>query len=168
MTHWGLKLQDKESGQRHKKKHPDVHNRQDIMLYQAVSGSREARKDVRFWEDALKMSRTGCTSWMWKEEQSRSWVLLLGPTMEQGRLPWGLRGKEPACNAGDAASIPGSGRFPWRRQWQATPVFLPGESHGQRSLVVYSPWGHKEWEWLSDLAIHVQGAKNGFLLLEEH
>ena len=32
----------------------------------------------------------------------------------------------------------------WRRKWQPTPVFLPGESHGQRSLVGYSPWGHKE------------------------
>ena len=33
---------------------------------------------------------------------------------------------------------------PWRREWQPTPVFLPGESHGQRSLVGYSPWGRKE------------------------
>ena len=49
----------------------------------------------------------------------------------------------------DAGSIPGSGRFPWRRAWQPTPVFLPGESHGQRSLVGYSPWRCKEW---SDLA----------------
>ena len=32
----------------------------------------------------------------------------------------------------------------WRRKWQPTPVFLPGESHGWRSLVGYSPWGHKE------------------------
>ena len=32
----------------------------------------------------------------------------------------------------------------WRRKWQPTPVFLPGESHGQRSLAGYSPWGHKE------------------------
>ena len=32
----------------------------------------------------------------------------------------------------------------WRRKWQPTPVFLPGESHGQRGLVGYSPWGHKE------------------------
>ena len=31
----------------------------------------------------------------------------------------------------------------WRRKWQPTPVFLPGKSHGQRSLVGYSPWGHK-------------------------
>ena len=36
------------------------------------------------------------------------------------------------------------GKIPWRRAWQPTPVFLPGESHGQRSLAGYSPWGHKE------------------------
>ena len=35
-------------------------------------------------------------------------------------------------------------KAPWRRKWQPTPIFLPGESHGQRSLVGYSPWGHKE------------------------
>ena len=35
-------------------------------------------------------------------------------------------------------------KIPWRRTWQPTPVFLPGESHGQRSLVGYNPWGHKE------------------------
>ena len=34
---------------------------------------------------------------------------------------------------------------PWRREWLPAPVFLPGESHGQRSLVGYSPWGHKQW-----------------------
>ena len=32
----------------------------------------------------------------------------------------------------------------WRRAWQPTPVFLPGKSHGRRSLAGYSPWGHKE------------------------
>ena len=36
------------------------------------------------------------------------------------------------------------GKILWRREWQSTPVFLPEESHGQRSLVGYSPWGHKE------------------------
>ena len=34
--------------------------------------------------------------------------------------------------------------MPWRRKWQSTPVLLPGKSHGQRSLVGYSPWGRKE------------------------
>ena len=38
----------------------------------------------------------------------------------------------------------------WRRKWQPTPVFLPGESHGQRSLAGYSLWGHKSQTRLSD------------------
>ena len=53
-------------------------------------------------------------------------------------FPGCARGKESAANAGDAGDtdlIPGSGRFPWRRAWQPPPVFLPGESHGQRRLV---------------------------------
>ena len=36
---------------------------------------------------------------------------------------------------------PWIGKIPWRREWQPTPVFLPGKSHGQRSLVGYGPWG---------------------------
>ena len=36
------------------------------------------------------------------------------------------------------------GKILWRRQWHPTPVLLPGESHGRRSLVGYSPWDHKE------------------------
>ena len=55
----------------------------------------------------------------------------------------GSSDKESACNAGDPGSIPGSGRFPWRRAWQPTPAFLPGEPHGQRSLVGSSPRGHR-------------------------
>ena len=35
-------------------------------------------------------------------------------------------------------------KIPWKREWLPTPVFLPGEFHGQRSLAGYSPWGHKE------------------------
>ena len=42
------------------------------------------------------------------------------------------------------------GKIPWSRKWQPTPVSLPGESHGQRSLAGYSPWGHKE----SDVTEH--------------
>ena len=38
------------------------------------------------------------------------------------------------------------GKIPWERKWQPTPVFLPGESRGQRSLAGYSPWGRKESE----------------------
>ena len=51
--------------------------------------------------------------------------------------------KNLPANIGDVGSIPGSGKFPWRRKWQATPVFLPGKTHGQRSLAGYRPWGRK-------------------------
>ena len=48
--------------------------------------------------------------------------------------------KNPPANAGGmVGSISGLGRFPWSRKWQPTPVFLPGEFHGQRSLAGYSP-----------------------------
>ena len=53
-------------------------------------------------------------------------------------LPDGSDGKESACNSGDPGLIPGS-KIPWRRAWQPTLVFLPEESHGQRSLASYSP-----------------------------
>ena len=43
------------------------------------------------------------------------------------------------------------GKIPWRRKWQPTPVFLPEKSHGQRSLVDYSPWGHKEFDTTEQL-----------------
>ena len=51
--------------------------------------------------------------------------------------------KNPPANAGDAGLIP-EFKIPWRRKWQPTPIFLPGESPGQRSLMGYSPWGRNE------------------------
>ena len=54
--------------------------------------------------------------------------------------------KNPLVNTGDMRREfdPWVGKIPWRRVWQLTPVFLPGESHGQRSLAGYSPWGGKK------------------------
>ena len=55
--------------------------------------------------------------------------------------------KNPPPSAGDRRDtglIAGWERFPWRRAWQHTPVFLPGEFHGQRNLVGYSPEGPTE------------------------
>ena len=51
------------------------------------------------------------------------------------------------ANAGDArdeGSDPWVWKIPWRRKWHPTPAFLPEKSHGQRSLMGYSPKGHKE------------------------
>ena len=47
-------------------------------------------------------------------------------------FPGSSDGKETACSAGDLGLIPGSGRFPWRKEWLSTPLFLPGEFQGQR------------------------------------
>ena len=55
--------------------------------------------------------------------------------------------KNLLANAGDLERYefdPWIGKIPWRRAWQPTPVFLPGESHGQRTLVVYHLQGCKE------------------------
>ena len=54
-------------------------------------------------------------------------------------LPCGSAGKESACNVADLGSNPGLWRSPWGRECLPTPIFLPGESHRQRSLVGYSP-----------------------------
>ena len=51
--------------------------------------------------------------------------------------------KNMPANSGDTSLIPGVRKIPWRRKCQPTPVILPGESHGQRSLAGGSPWGHK-------------------------
>ena len=49
----------------------------------------------------------------------------------------------------------------WRRKWQPTPIFLPGESHGQRSLVGYSPWGCRvRHNWSNLACTHTQGSRN--------
>ena len=62
-------------------------------------------------------------------------------------FPGGAHGKEHACQCRRHKRCgfkPWVRKIPWRRPWQPTPVSLPGESHGQRSLVGYSPRGHKE------------------------
>ena len=63
-------------------------------------------------------------------------------------FPGGSVIKNPPANAGDIGSIHGSiswdtGKILWRRKWQPTPVFLPGKSHGPRSLAGYRSWGCK-------------------------
>ena len=56
-------------------------------------------------------------------------------------------GKEPTCQCSRRERRrfdPWIKKIPWRKEWQPTPVLLPGQSHGQRSLVGYSPWGRTE------------------------
>ena len=58
-------------------------------------------------------------------------------------LSWWLSGEEPVCQCRRCRFDPWIRNIPWRRKWHPTPVLLPGESHGQRSLVGCSPWGCK-------------------------
>ena len=55
----------------------------------------------------------------------------------------GKGGTDNACQSGRCGFDPWVGMIPWRRKWQPTPVLLPGKSRGQRSLLGYSPWGHR-------------------------
>ena len=67
-------------------------------------------------------------------------------------FPGGSGGKESACNAGDTGLMSGSGRSPgWA--WQPNPVFLPGEFHGQRTLVCYSSWDCRESDMTEQLTL---------------
>ena len=59
-------------------------------------------------------------------------------------FPGGSEVKSICLQCGRPGFDPWVRNIPWRRKWQPTPVFLPGESHGRRSLVGYSPWGRKK------------------------
>ena len=62
-------------------------------------------------------------------------------------LPWWLSSKDSSCQYRSCRTCrfdPWVGKILWRRKWQPTPVFLPGKSHGQRSLAGYCPWVCKE------------------------
>ena len=61
-------------------------------------------------------------------------------------FPGGASGKEPACQCRRHGFDPRIRKIPWRRKWPPIPVFLPGESRGQRSLEGYDSWGCKESE----------------------
>jgi len=71
-------------------------------------------------------------------------------------FPGGASGKEPACQRRSPKRHgldPWVGKIPWRREWQPTPVFLPRESHGQRSLAGYGPSGSTESD-ITEAAYH--------------
>ena len=58
-------------------------------------------------------------------------------------LPRWCSGKESACQCSRRRFDPWVRKIPWSRKWQPTPIFLPGKSHGQRSLAGYSPWSRR-------------------------
>ena len=83
-------------------------------------------------------------SWLCKEQ--RFWMSLFLPNF----FSWSSLKKTTSWNK----NLPWVGKIPWRRKWQSTPVLLPGKSHGQRSLVAYSPWGCKQSDRTERLHFH--------------
>ena len=70
---------------------------------------------------------------------AKSWTQL-----SNFHFPWWVSGKESAYHCRRCKFDSCVGKIPWRKKWQPTPVLLPGKSHGQRSLVGYSPWVTKQ------------------------
>ena len=72
---------------------------------------------------------------------------MMPSTVLENRLPWWHSGRESSCQCRRHKRCrfdPWVRKIPQRRRWQPTPIFLTGESHGQRNLADYSPWGRKE------------------------
>ena len=99
------------------------------------------------------MENTSCEmlDWMKHKLESR-WPGEITITSDM-QMIW-LRGESICLQGRRPGFNPWVRKIPWRRKWQPTPVFLPGESHGRRSLVGYSPWGHKESDTTDRLHFH--------------
>jgi len=82
--------------------------------------------------------------------RSDYFILFLSVFTHRNGLPTWLSGKEYAYKCRRLGFDPWVGKILRGRKWQPTPVFLPWKSRGQRSLVGYSPWGHKESDMMSD------------------
>ena len=91
------------------------------------------------------------------------WPLKLGLIYLLKGFLGGASGKEPSCQwkrHKRSGFNPWVRKIPWRRAWPPTPVFLPGELHGQRSLSSYCPYA-KNQTWLMQLSTHVYLQKDG-------
>ena len=88
------------------------------------------------------------SSLQWEHGGQPLWEVVSSPSL--GIIYWmlvrALQCRRPGFD-------PWAGKIPWRRKWQPVPVFLPGKSHGQRSLAGYSPWDHKESDLTEQLTL---------------
>ena len=111
-------------------------------------GSQRVRHD---WETSLSLYFSNCLLWFLHYSGS-SWTL---PGL--GSWVWVFSHQFTAKSQILRPGFdPWVGNIPWRRKWKPTPVFLPGESHGRRSLVGYSPQGRKELDTTERLHFHFQ------------
>ena len=108
----------------------------------SLSELRELVMDRETWRAAIHgvaKSRTWLSDWT-----ELNWTFCIPG------LPWNLSQWKICLQCRIPGFDPWFGKISWRREWQATPVLLPGKSHGQGSLAGYSPSGHKCGTQLSD------------------
>ena len=98
-------------------------------------------------------------TWMGRRCRKGDTCICIADPCETWGFPGGSAGKESTCSARVCLQYrrpefsPWVTKIPWRREWQPTPVFLPGESRGQGSLVGYSPWGCRvRHHWVTSIA----------------
>ena len=152
-----------------KKREKSNNNKNTIFYYWSETKSQRWGSNLNYGTKEKKYYRAGQSSYL-------LWLLQ--------ELPRWLRGKEPTGQCKRPWFHPCAGQIPWRRKWQTTPGFLPGEFHGQSSLANYIPWSHKESDtterlynnnnnnnkWLHDLFfffwyVFYKPLKNHFYLL---
>ena len=113
-----------------------------LFLPRTPRGNQSPQLLVCVWEDTHLLPQQtlhahGCPS------DSTPWLSTPAPPLLGS--PGGWDGKAAAYNTGDPGSVnPWVRKISWRSKWQPTPVFLPGKSQGQRSLVGYTSWGRIE------------------------
>ena len=99
------------------------------------------------WSRVAVEAWVGRVSICAKERSRIYWICM----RHWGCFPGGTSDREPACQRRRHKKCrvdPLVGKIPWRTAWQPTPVFFPGESQGQRSLMGHSPQGH-DWSTLA-------------------
>ena len=99
--------------------------------------------------------KQGCqSSPVLREATGGSRSCSIGGSTKLRGLPQWCSDKESVCECRRVGFDPWVGKIPWRRKWQPIPICLPGKSHGQRNLMGYSPWGHKELNTTELLSTH--------------
>ena len=134
LLRWWPVLWKKQSRERNREIRVRVSRRNVAVTHPLVRTSHQAMPDARRRRRKHGFQRKICIVGPWKAscgKQIDNYSQLLGHF-------GGSVLKNPPANSGDMDLIP------WWRAWQPTPVFLPGKSHGLRSLAGYSPWGCKE------------------------
>ena len=107
------------------------------------------------WDCKTGEEAGSCSSWHRPSQEDNTKIYLVSTCRSvtpstvktvsaRSSISSGASGEEPVCQCRRQELDPWARKIPWRREWQPTPVLLPGEAHGQRSLAGYSPWGLKE------------------------